>query len=62
MEALLGYAQTSLHGENLESDLWWLDPVMAALERRSLPEGVAIEEPRCRCGVKRWLLCIWSLL
>lgn len=36
-----------LRGENLDSDLGWLDLVTAALERRSLPKGVTIEEPRC---------------
>jgi hypothetical protein len=30
-----------LQGENLDSDLEWLDPVTAAIERRSLLEGVA---------------------
>ena len=33
-------------GENLDSDHKWLNPVMAATERRSLPEGVAVEESR----------------
>ena len=42
-----------LQGENLEPDLWWLDPVTAMLEHRSLHEGVAIEEPRCPYGVMR---------
>ena len=41
-----------LQGENLDSDLW-LDPVTAALECRSLPEGVAVEEPRRPRGVMR---------
>ena len=51
-----------LQGDNLESDLWWLDPVTATVEHRSLLEGVAIEEPRCPYGVMRWLVWIWSLL
>ena len=34
-----------LQGENLDSGLRWLDPVMAALEHHSLPEGVVVEEP-----------------
>ena len=33
-----------LQDENLESDLWWLDPATATLEHRSLHEGVAVEE------------------
>lgn len=33
-----------LQGENSGSDLRWLDPAMAALERRSLPRGVAAGE------------------
>ena len=34
-----------LLGENLDSDLGWLDPVMAALEHRSLPEDIVdVEE------------------
>jgi hypothetical protein len=35
-----------LQGENTDSDLEWLDPVTAAIEHRSLLEGVAVEEPR----------------
>jgi hypothetical protein len=31
-----------------------LDPVTAALECRSLPEGVAVEDPRHQCGVNGW--------
>ena len=41
-------------GENLNSGLEWLDPVTVALERRSLPEGVAVEEPYHSCSVMRW--------
>ena len=33
-----------LQGENLDSDLRWLDPVTAVLEHRSLLEGVTVEE------------------
>ena len=51
-----------LQGENLESDLWWLDPDLVTLEHRSIHEGVAVEEPCCLYGVMRWLVCIWSLL
>lgn len=51
-----------LQGENLEPDLWWLDPVTAMLEHRSLHEGVAVEEPHYPYGVMRWFLWIWSLL
>jgi hypothetical protein len=32
-------------GENLESALWWLDPVTAMLQRCFLFKGVAVEEP-----------------
>ena len=39
-------------GENLESGLWWLDPVTTSFERCSLLEGVAVEEPYC-------LLSLW---
>ena len=35
-----------LQGENLDSGLWWLDPVTVTLECHSLPEGVAVEESR----------------
>jgi hypothetical protein len=42
-----------LQGENLDSDHGWLDPATTMLERRSLPEGVAVEEPRRPCGVMR---------
>ena len=51
-----------LQGENLDSDLRWLDPVTAAIERRSLSEGVAVEESRRSFGVIRWLVRIWSLM
>jgi hypothetical protein len=40
-------------GENLESGLWRLDLVTAALERHYIPEGVAVEEHCCHCGVNR---------
>ena len=33
-----------LQGENLDSDLGWLDPVTTMLERHSLPESVVVEE------------------
>ena len=42
-----------LQGENFDSDLWWLDPATTTLERRSLPEGVAVEESHRPCGVMR---------
>lgn len=51
-----------LQGENLDSGFWWSDPVMAALDRHSLLEGVAVEESRYPCGVMRWLVRIWLLL
>lgn len=40
-----------LQGENLDSCLWWLDPVMVMHERCSLPEGVAVEELHRPCVV-----------
>jgi hypothetical protein len=51
-----------LQGENLDSGLVWLDPVTAAIERRSLPEGVAVEEHHQPCGVMTLLVQIWSWL
>ena len=45
-----------LQGENLDSDLGWLDPVTTALERQSLPEGVAVEESRRSWDVMGWLV------
>lgn len=62
LNALLGYARMVLQGENIESCLWWMDPVTVAVERCSLPEGLAVEEPRCPCGLMRWLLWIYSWL
>ena len=43
----------TLQDENLESDLWWLDPVMATLERCFHLEGVDIEEHHRPCCVMR---------
>ena len=40
-------------GENLEPAYWWLDLVTVTLERCSLREGVAVEEPRCLYDVMR---------
>ena len=51
-----------LQGENLDSDLEWLDPVTAAIKRRFLPESIAVEESRRSFGVGRWLVWIWSLM
>lgn len=34
-----------IQGENLDSDLWWLNPVTATFERCYLPKGIAVEEP-----------------
>ena len=42
-----------LQGENLDSNLRWLDPVTEALVRRSLLEGVAVEELCRPCDVMR---------
>lgn len=39
--------------EKQESGLWWSDPATAALEHRSLPEGVAFEEYHRPHGVMR---------
>ena len=39
--------------ENLYSGLDWLDPVTAAVKRRSFPEGVVVEEHRRPYGVLR---------
>lgn len=44
LKALPGFARTDLQGENSGFDLRWFDPMMAALEHRSLPEGVAAGE------------------
>jgi hypothetical protein len=49
-------------GENLDTSLAWLDPVMAALKCRSVPEGIVVEEPHHPCGVMRSLVQIWSML
>ena len=49
-----------IYGQNLDSDLGWLDPVTAALERQSLPEGVAVEESRRSCDVMGCLVRIRS--
>ena len=38
-----------LQGENLYSDLVWLDLATAAVQRRFLSEGVAVEESRRMC-------------
>ena len=62
LKALFRMLGLILQGENLDCSLGWLDPVTVALECRSLPEGVAVEEPRCPCGVKRLLVRIWSWL
>ena len=42
-----------LQGENLYSGLDWLGPVTTAIKRRSLPEGVVVEEHRRPYGVLR---------
>lgn len=62
LKALFGYARMVIQGENLAFDLLWLDPVTTTLERRSLHEGIAVEEPRCLRGVMTWLVRIWSQL
>lgn len=51
-----------LQGENLDSILRWLDPVTRAPKRRSLCEGVVVEESRRSRIVMRWLVRIWSFL
>ena len=45
-----------LKGENLDSGRGWLDLITMAIECHSLPEGVAVEEHRRLCDVKKQLL------
>lgn len=39
--------------KTLETGFWWLNPLTAILELRSLPEGIAVEQRHWPCGVKR---------
>lgn len=56
MLSIIGYASvicanSLVQSENLESDLWWLNPMTAALERHFLSERVVDKEPYCPCDV-----------
>lgn len=42
-------------------DAWTPVACNAGAWRRFLFEGIAVEESRCPCFVKRWLVRIWSL-
>jgi hypothetical protein len=60
LKALFGMVGLILQGESLDSSLGWLDPVTATLECCSLPEGVAVEDPRRPRGVMRWSVQIYG--
>lgn len=51
-----------LWGWNLESSIWWLDPVRTTPECRSLHKGINLGVVCCLCCIKRCLMWIRSLL